>query len=110
MRNPIALLLCCFTMALPAANDQSDTAPVPGSTPQHDIVVYGDSSGALVAAIAAKREGRSVIWVNPTSFAGGMGSSGLGATGFPGYRSTFGGIVSGFYDGVAIAWSASDGS
>lgn len=67
----------------------------------HDVVVYGDSSGAVVAAIAAKRDGRSVIWVNPTSFPGGMSSSGLGATDFLGYRNTFGGIASEFYDEVA---------
>ena len=70
----------------------------------YDVVVYGDSSGAVVAAIAAKREGRSVIWVNPTGFAGGMSSSGLGATDFLGYRNTFGGIASEFYDGVAKAY------
>lgn len=39
-------------------------------SPMHDIVVYGDSSGAVTAAIAAKREGRSVLLVNPTGFPG----------------------------------------
>ena len=52
--------------------------------PVYDIVVYGDSSGAVTAAIAAKREGRSVILVNPDRFLGGMSSSGLGATDFGG--------------------------
>lgn len=73
----------------------------------HDVVVYGDSSGAAIAAIAAKRAGRSVIWLNPTSFVGGMSASGLGATDFLGYRSTFGGIASEFYDGVAKAYGKS---
>ena len=70
----------------------------------YDIVVYGDSSGAVVAAISAKREGRSVIFVNPTGFSGGMTASGLGATDFLGKRGTFGGIASEFYDGVAAAY------
>jgi len=70
----------------------------------YDLVVYGDSSGAAIAAIAAKRDGRSVIWLNPTGFAGGMSASGLGATDFLGYRNTFGGIASEFYDGVAAAY------
>ncbi len=70
----------------------------------HDIVVYGDSSGAVVAAIAAKRDGRSVIWINPTGFPGGMSSSGLGATDFLQYRNTFGGIASEFYDLVAKSY------
>jgi len=69
--------------------------------PVYDIVVYGDSSGSVVAALAAKREGRSVILVNSTKFLGGMSASGLGATDFLGYRSTFGGIASDFYDAVS---------
>ncbi len=72
--------------------------------PGHDVVVYGDSSGAVVAAISAKREGRSVIWINPTGFPGGMSASGLGATDFLSYRSTFGGIASEFYDAVAKSY------
>jgi hypothetical protein len=72
--------------------------------PNYDLVVYGDSSGAVVAAISAKREGRSVIWLNPTSFPGGMSSSGLGATDFLGKRDTFGGIASEFYDAIAAAY------
>ncbi|MDZ7631776.1 MAG: FAD-dependent oxidoreductase [Gemmatimonadaceae bacterium] len=70
----------------------------------YDVVVYGDSSGAVIAAIAAEREGRSVILVNPTRFPGGMSSSGLGATDFLGKRNTFGGIASEFYDAVAAAY------
>ncbi len=65
-------------------------------TPAHDVVAYGDSSGAVSAAIAAKREGRSVILVNPTGFPGGMSASGLGASDFLGKRNTFGGIASEF--------------
>jgi FAD dependent oxidoreductase len=70
-------------------------------SPLYDIVVYGDSSGAVVAALSAKSEGRSVILVNSTKFLGGMSTSGLGATDFLGYRSTFGGIASDFYDAVS---------
>lgn len=70
----------------------------------YDIVVYGDSSGAVTAAVAAKRRGHSVILVNPKGFLGGMSASGLGATDFLGKRSTFGGIASEFYDAIAMAY------
>jgi hypothetical protein len=70
----------------------------------HEIVVYGDSSGAVTAAVSAKRQGRSVILVNPTGFLGGMSASGLGATDFLGKRDTFGGIASEFYDAVAASY------
>jgi hypothetical protein len=78
--------------------------PVPADEDNYDIVVYGDSSGAVTAAVAAKRQGRSVILVNPTSFLGGMSASGLGATDFLGKRSTFGGIASEFYEAIAAAY------
>ena len=77
------------------------TANQPPENTIYDIVVYGDSSGGVTAAIAAKRLGHSVILVNPTNFPGGMSSSGLGATDFLGKRNTFGGIASEFYDGIA---------
>ena len=60
--------------------------PAQEAPPVYDVVVYGDSSGAVTAAIAAKREGRSVILVNPTAFPGGMSASGLGASDFLGKR------------------------
>ncbi len=75
-----------------------------GDATIYDIIVYGDSSGAVTAAIEAKRRGLSVILVNPTAFPGGMSSSGLGATDFLGRRNTFGGIASEFYDAVAAAY------
>ena len=74
----------------------------------YDVLVYGDSSGAVVAAISAHREGRAVLLLNTTKFPGGMSASGLGATDFMGYRRTFGGIASEFYDGIAAAYGKTD--
>jgi len=73
-------------------------------TADYDVVVYGDSSGAVTAAISAKRQGYSVVLVNPTRFLGGMSASGLGATDFLSARATFGGIASEFYDAIAAAY------
>jgi hypothetical protein len=70
----------------------------------YDVIVYGDSSGAVTAAISAKRQGRSVILVSPAGLLGGMSTSGLGATDFLGQRSTFGGVASEFYDRIAAAY------
>jgi len=56
------------------AGDASPAAPAAkaqGPQPMHDVVVYGDSSGAVIAAIAAKREGRSVVLVNPAGYRAG---------------------------------------
>jgi len=73
----------------------------------YDVVVYGDSSGAVTAAISAKRQGLSVVLVNPTRFVGGMSASGLGATDFLGRQGTFGGIASEFYALVAATYGKS---
>lgn len=77
------------------------TCAADNAASEYDVVVYGDSSGAVTAAVAAKRLGSSVVLINPTHFLGGMSASGLGATDFLGKRYTFGGIASEFYDEIA---------
>ena len=97
-RTTLALVLAAL-VNLPLANS-ADSMPV------YDLVVYGDSSAAVTAAIQAKRMGLNVVLVNPTNFPGGMSASGLGATDFLGKRGTFGGIASEFYDAIAAAYGA----
>jgi hypothetical protein len=96
--NSLIVIFLIFISPLSVTTATANQSP---SNTIYDIVVYGDSSGAVTAAIAAKRLGHSVILVNPTNFPGGMSSSGLGATDFLGKRNTFGGIASEFYDGIA---------
>ncbi|MFK7910806.1 MAG: FAD-dependent oxidoreductase [Akkermansiaceae bacterium] len=91
---PLALLMALMVGSVTAQTDEIS----------YDLVVYGDSSGAVIAAIAAKRQGLSVVLVNPTHFLGGMSASGLGATDFLGKRATFGGITSEFYGAIAEAY------
>ena len=96
-----ATLLILISLAIqPLARAQ-------GEAVLHDVVIYGDSSGAVVAAVSARRLGLSVILVNPTSFPGGMSASGLGATDFLGREKTFGGIAREFYAGVAAEYGKS---
>ena len=97
----IAIFLSSLT---PLAHGKETVPEIPAQDPLYDVVVYGDSSGAVTAAISAKREGREVILVNPTGFSGGMSASGLGATDFLGRQGTFGGIASEFYVLVAAAY------
>lgn len=93
---PALGIIAAVSLASPRAVAASDLV--------YDVVVYGDSSAAVTAAVAAKRQGRSVILVNPTSFLGGMSASGLGATDFLGQRRTFGGVASEFYDAIAASY------
>ena len=45
-----------------------------------DVVVYGDTSGGVTAAVQAARMGKSVVLISPYQHLGGMTSSGLGWT------------------------------
>lgn len=46
----------------------------------YDVVIYGGSSAAVIAAVAVKRLGKTALIVSPDQHLGGLSSSGLGAT------------------------------
>src|SRR5437773_2279696 len=47
---------------------------------EFDIVVYGGTSGGVIAAVQAVVMGKSVVLVEPGKHLGGLTSGGLGAT------------------------------
>lgn len=75
-----------------------------------DVVVYGGTAAGVIAAAAAKREGASVILVEPGRHLGGMASAGLGWTDF-GNKECIGGMSLGIFQrigkkyGTDIAWT-----
>ncbi|MGL4401415.1 MAG: FAD-dependent oxidoreductase [Luteolibacter sp.] len=70
---------------------------VAGAVPtSYDVVVYGGTSGGVVAAVQAARAGKSVVLVSPTTHLGGLTTSGLGWTDL-GSKSILGGISREFY-------------
>ena len=60
--------LCLFFLAL-ALHAQA--------APQADVIVYGATPGGFCAAIAAAREGASVVLLEPTAHIGGVNTGGL---------------------------------
>src|SRR5437763_5066602 len=64
-----------------------------------DVVVYGATASGVMAAVAAAREGKSVILLDPMRHVGGMVSGGLGATD-TGKREAIGGYAREFFDRV----------
>ncbi|WP_372721490.1 FAD-dependent oxidoreductase, partial [Novipirellula sp.] len=52
------------------------TGPSPAAT-EADVIVYGSTPGGFCAAIAAAREGASVILLEPTDHVGGVNTGGL---------------------------------
>lgn len=65
----------------------------------HDIVVYGGTASAVIAAVQAKKMGKSVIVVSPDKHLGGLSSGGLGFTD-TGNKATIGGLSREFYHRV----------
>jgi len=71
-------------------------SPLYAQETQHDIVIYGGTSGGIIAAIQAKKSGRSVALVSPTIYLGGLTTSGLGWTDL-GRGKILGGLSRDFY-------------
>lgn len=71
-----------------------------------DVCVYGGTSGGVVAAVAAARQGRSVVLVEPGRHLGGMTSGGLGLTDTKGTE-TVGGLAGAFYGRIGAQYRAS---
>ena len=64
--------------------------------PQFDVVVYGGTSAGVIAAVQAKRMGKSVVVVGPDRHLGGLSSGGLGFTD-TGNKAVIGGLSREFY-------------
>ncbi len=65
----------------------------------HDIVIYGGTCSAIIAAVQAKKMGKSVIVVSPDKHLGGLSSGGLGFTD-TGNKAVIGGLSRDFYHRV----------
>src|SRR5262245_3507768 len=68
----------------------------PQSAPQYDLVVYGGTAAAVMAAVQAKVMGKSVVIVSPDKHLGGLSSGGLGYTD-TGNKAVIGGLARDFY-------------
>lgn len=81
------LLLLCV-LALTEARATSPT--------EFDVVIYGGTSAAVVAAVQVKKMGKTVVIVSPDRHLGGLSSGGLGWTD-SGDKSVIGGLSREFY-------------
>ena len=66
-----------------------------------DVVVYGGTSGGVVAAVQVARMGHSVVLVEPGRHLGGLTSGGLGATDI-GNKQAIGGLAREFYHRIFL--------
>ncbi|MCA1759436.1 MAG: FAD-dependent oxidoreductase, partial [Bacteroidales bacterium] len=64
-----------------------------------DVIVYGGTSAAVIAAVEVAQSGKSVIMVSPDNHLGGLTAGGLGWTD-TGKKETIGGLARNFYHRV----------
>jgi len=76
----------------------------PPSPERFDVVVYGGNAAGVVAAVQAKRMGRSVVLLEPGHHLGGLTSGGLGNTDI-GNKAAIGGLSRRFYERVAAHYA-----
>ncbi|MEQ1826172.1 MAG: FAD-dependent oxidoreductase [Pirellula sp.] len=72
----------------------------------YDVVVYGGTSAAVIAAVQAKQMHKSVVIVCPEKHLGGLSSGGLGFTD-TGNKSVIGGLSRDFYHRVWTHYQSS---
>jgi hypothetical protein len=75
------------------------TSPLPAREFPPDVVVYGATPAGVMAAVAAAREGKHVLLIDPARHVGGMVAGGLGATD-TGKRDAIGGYAREFFDRI----------
>ena len=76
-----------------------------GPSPERfDVVVYGGTAAGVVAAVQARRMGRTVVLLEPGRHLGGLTSGGLGNTDI-GNKGAIGGLSRRFYERVAAHYA-----
>ena len=93
------LRLTAFLSLLASPNASVAASPASVSA-SYDVVVYGATSGGVVAAVAAAKEGATVALLEPGRHVGGMVSGGLGLTDMVRQQHVIGGYAREFFERV----------
>lgn len=93
----IVLITASVTITAHKTRAGEKVAVHPGEkSSEADVVIYGDASGGVTAAVQAARMGKKVILISQYGHLGGMSSSGLGWTDI-GNTAILGGLSREFY-------------
>ena len=95
MKNSLIRLILYLTLPL-ATSCSTGNGPASGPSYEADVVIYGGTSAAVIAAVQLARMDREVIIVAPDRHLGGMTASGLGWTD-TGNKAVIGGLARQFY-------------
>lgn len=90
-------LTCVLLLFRPQITPAAQAVPPPDAS--YDVVVYGGTSAGVIAAVQARKMGRSAVIVCPDRHLGGLSSGGLGWTD-TGNKAVIGGLAREFYHRV----------
>lgn len=96
------LRLACVAVAVLGGKVAGGAEPT-----RYDVVVYGGNAGGVAAAVQVRRQGKSVLLIEPGRHLGGLTSGGLGATDI-GNKRAIGGISREFYRRVREHYARPD--
>ncbi len=95
--NKSKLVLCMSLIAILTAPACSTRVKEYSSSARSaDVIIYGGTSAAVIAAVQVVKMGKSAIIVSPDKHLGGLSSSGLGYTD-TGNKAVIGGLARDFY-------------
>ncbi|WP_299577837.1 FAD-dependent oxidoreductase [uncultured Sunxiuqinia sp.] len=97
-----ALLTFLSSALLWSCQPKQSTAPVY----EADVIIYGGTSAAVIAAVEVSQSGKSVLIISPDTHLGGLTSGGLGYTD-TGNKSVIGGLARQFYHKVWLHYNDS---
>ena len=112
MKNWILIFIAAFTFLsiTDAGRIIKNNQPEIKEVYNADIIIYGGTSAAIIAAVEVVKSGKSVLIVSPEKHLGGLTSGGLGFTD-TGNKAVIGGLSREFYHRVwlhykdAAAWN-----
>jgi FAD dependent oxidoreductase len=97
--NLRSLFLCYWIILLPvliSTSCENSEKTAANKDFSADVIVYGGTSSAVIAAVQVAKMGKEVILVSPDNHLGGLTSSGLGWTD-TGNKAVIGGLARDFY-------------
>ncbi|MEM0924631.1 MAG: FAD-dependent oxidoreductase [Planctomycetota bacterium] len=103
MRSALTVLVVCWCVLGPFRRATSED-PIQSSA---DVIIYGGTSAAVIAAVQVKKMGKSVVIVCPDVHLGGLSSGGLGWTD-TGKKEVIGGLARDFYHRIFLAYQESE--
>jgi hypothetical protein len=96
----VLLFIALTKCAAPGAEEQTHSYDA-------DIIIYGGTAAAVIAAVQSKKMGKSVIVVSPDNHLGGLSAGGLGYTD-TGNKQVIGGLSREFYHRLYVHYDKTD--